>query len=77
MTMNKKLIIFILTSDMVFLKYFFILLRDENIRLGVVVDISNVHTILIIINIQGIRKYISITFNKPFIYCCICQYIKH
>lgn len=53
MTMNKKLMIFSLTSVMVFLKYVFILFRDENIRSGVVVDTGNVHTILIIINILG------------------------
>jgi len=55
MTMNKKLMIFILTSDMVFLKYVFILFRDENIRSGVVVDTGNVHNILININILGNR----------------------
>jgi len=53
MTINKKLMIFSLTSDMVFLKYVFILLRDENIRSDVVVDTGNVHKILIIINILG------------------------
>ena len=47
--------IFSLTSDMVFLKYVFILLRDENIRSGVVVDTGNVHKILININILGNR----------------------
>lgn len=55
MTMNKKLMIFSLTSDMVFLKYVFILFRDENIRSGVVVDTGNVHKILININILGNR----------------------
>jgi len=52
MTMHKN-VFFILTSDIVFLKYVFILFREENIRSGVVVETGNVHKLLIILNILG------------------------
>lgn len=44
MAMHKKLVFFILISDMVFLKYVVILFRGENIRLGVVKETARQYT---------------------------------